>query len=342
MPVIAAGSLLDFASREDGFSMPVGRIMYCYLEPVLFFEFLDVSGQGELRGALSRAGETGVLAPRLHQKALELFSEYCVVGGLPGVVAEWVEHRDDEQRLQLQLDLLAAFRDDFNKYRDRVPVELLRQVMDAVPGQLGGRFVYSHVDVDARHREVKQAVELLTLARVCHRVEHTAANGLPLGAETNPMLFKMLLVDVGIASVQLDLSRLELRNLAQSVWANKRGLAEQCAGQLLRCLFPTWETPRLYYWQRTAGRQGEIDYIVQYGSQVIPVEVKAGRAGSMKSLHAFMRAKGLALAARLDGNPPSVQDVAVKTTTGEDVRYRLLSLPLYMTEILPLALESAT
>ena len=176
LPVVAAGSLLDFALQEHDFSMPVGRITYCHVEPLSFYEFLDASGNGKLRAKLISAGETGDLRMRIHQRSLELFSEYCVVGGLPEVVADWIAHRDDSRRLRLQRDLVAAYRDDFNKYKNRVPADLLRRVMDAVPRQVGNRFVYGHVEADAGHRGIKQAVELLVLARVCHRIEHTAAN----------------------------------------------------------------------------------------------------------------------------------------------------------------------
>jgi predicted AAA+ superfamily ATPase len=133
--------------------------------------------------------------------------------------------------------------------------------------------------------------------------------------------------------------RLEFRNLNETVWANKGRLAEQFVGQHLRCLFMPWEEPRLFYWQRTGGRQGELDFIWQHGPHIIPIEVKAGCAGSMKSLHAFMHAKQLPLAVRLDTNPPSVLDMDVRATTGEQARYRLLSLPLYMTETLPRAID---
>jgi predicted AAA+ superfamily ATPase len=338
LPVVAAGSLLDFTLAEHDFSMPVGRIMYCHIEPLSFFEFLDASGNEKLRKALCTAGETGTLSPRLHERSLELFSEFCITGGFPEIVAKWVEAQNDEQRRRLQQDLIAAYRDDFNKYRKRVSADLLRRVMDAVPKQLGDAFVYNRVDADAVHRNLKQAVEMLTLARVCHRIEHTAANGLPLGAEGNPRLFKMMMVDIGISTAQLGLSRLDVRDLNQTVWANKGGLAEQFVGQHLRCLFKPWEEPRLFYWQRTGGRQGELDFIYQHGPHIIPIEVKAGSAGSMKSLHAFMQKKQLPLAVRLDTNPPSVQDLDVRTTTGEQARYRLVSLPLYMTETIPSAI----
>ncbi len=340
LPVIAAGSLLDFALREHSFSMPVGRIAYCHVEPVSFYEFLDASGNSRLRQSLVAAGESFELSPRLHHRALELFAEYCLVGGLPEVLADWLDNHDDTRRLQLQRDLVATYRDDFNKYRERLSADLLRRVMDAVPRQLGGRFVYSHVDPELRHRDVKAALELLTLARVCHRVEHTAGNGLPLGAETNPRLVKALLLDVGLVSIQLGFSRLDWRDLDAVVWANKGGLAEQFVGQHLRRLFQPFEEPRLFYWQRTEGRHGEIDYLLQRGPRIIPVEVKAGSAGAMKSLHAFMHDKHLESALRLDTNPPSRQSLEVRTTTGESVKYELRSLPLYMVESIPSAFPS--
>jgi uncharacterized protein len=340
MPVVAAGSLLDFALRDHAFSMPVGRISYCYLEPVSFYEFLDASSNEMLKSALVAAGESLDLSPRLHQRALELFAEYCLVGGLPEVVSDWVAKRDDARRLQLQRDLLATYRDDFNKYRGRISADQLRGVMDAIPRQLAGRFVYSHVDAEARHRDIKQALELLRLARVCHCVEHTSANGLPLGAETNPRTFKMILVDVGLAAVQLGLSRLDFGDINAPDWVNKGGIAEQFVGQHLRCLAQAYEDPRLFYWQRTEGRMGEVDYIIQHHSRVIPVEVKAGKAGTMKSLHAFMYGKHLDFALRLDANAPSRQDLVVKTTTGDPVNYRLVSLPLYMAESIPVVIES--
>lgn len=339
LPVVAAGSLLEFTLRDHDFSMPVGRIAYCHVEPVTFYEYLEASGNGKLRLALEAAVGSNDLNPRLHEKALDLFGQYCLVGGLPEVIADWIEKQDANRRLQLQRDLIATYRDDFNKYRQRVSTELLRRAMDAVPQQLGGRFVYGHVDTDVRQRDIKRALDLLTLARVCHRIEHTSANGLPLGAETNSRLFKTILLDIGLASAQLGLSRVELRDLDRMVWANKGGMAEQFVGQHLRCLFMPFEDPRLYYWQRTEGRQGEIDYVVQQGRQVVPVEVKAGAAGSMKSLHAFMYAKRLPLAVRFDTNSPSVQDLDVRTTTGEAVQYKLLSLPIYMVEDLPVVVQ---
>ena len=118
------------------------------------------------------------------------------------------------------------------------------------------------------------------------------------------------------------------RDLAPAV----RGqLADQLAGQQLRLLDPgVGDGPELFYWQREGGRAGEIDYLVVVEGRIVPVELKSGAAGAMKGLHQFMFDKRLALAVRCDANPPSLMDVSVKTTRGDPVSYRLLSLPLYL------------
>ena len=126
-----------------------------------------------------------------------------------------------------------------------------------------------------------------------------------------------------------------LLRLLEAAIANHAGdpkTAEQFVGQHLRCLFRPFEEPRLFYWQRTEGRQGEIDYLLESGGKVLPVEVKSGSEGSMKSLHQFMHDKKLSLAVRVDANNLSKSDLDLKTTTGQPVQYTLLSIPLYLAE----------
>ncbi len=108
-------------------------------------------------------------------------------------------------------------------------------------------------------------------------------------------------------------------------------LIDQLAGQELRAREDgIGDGPELFYWQREGGSPGEIDYLIQSGLRIIPIELKAGAAGSMRSLHQFMLEKGLSLAVRCDSNPPSLMDVAVKTMHGDPVAYRLLSVPPYL------------
>jgi predicted AAA+ superfamily ATPase len=151
-----------------------------------------------------------------------------------------------------------------------------------------------------------------------------------LGAESNDKFFKTLMVDIGLISAHLGLSSVKPADLDSMLLSNRGGLAEQFVGQQLRAAQTPAMDPQLFYWQRTGGRQGEIDYILQHGNHIVPVEVKSGAAGSMKSLHQFMAERKLGMAVRLDANPPSFEEMRVKTTQGHFVKYQLLSLPLYL------------
>ena len=174
----------------------------------------------------------------------------------------------------------------------------------------------------------KKAFHLLCEARVCSKVVHTGGNGLPLGAESNEKFFKAMMPDVGLTSAQLGFGALRRSDAKQIILTNKGGVAEQFVGRQLRSAQAPLMDPGLFYWKRTGGRVGEIDYVVQHENRVVPVEVKSGTAGGMKSLHQFMADKNLHLAVRFDLNPPSMDRIHVKTTLGQPVAYTLLSLPV--------------
>ena len=332
MPVIAAGSLLEFAMSQVEYSMPVGRISYFYLEPLSFFEFIVACKKEFLYEKLSSFTPQDTLPASIHEKCLDLFAEYCLTGGMPESVTEWIRSNDLKACIKIQQDLLATFRDDFHKYGGRFDPVLLNKIFLSVSGQLGSKFVYNRVDPEAKAVQVKKGLGLLSMARVFSRIVHSAGNGIPLGAETNEKFFKMIFLDVGLVSVQLGLSALAPAEAKQAVFSNKGQLAEQFAGQQIIAAQAPDTDPRLFYWQRTGGRQGEIDYLLQYGNLVLPVEIKAGKAGSMKSLHQFMAEKQLGLALRCNTNRPLLETVDVKTTLGAPVTYRLFSIPLYLTE----------
>lgn len=341
LPVIAAGSLLEFALSNYPYSMPVGRITYFYLEQMSFSEFLLASGNEPLYQKLI-SYELGQDIPRpLHQKYLEFYHQYCLVGGMPEVVQAWVENQNSTACLKLQQDLLTTYRDDFHKYGGEMDARLLADIMLSVSRQLGNKFVYSRVDRSLKILPVKKAFSLLCQAKVCSKVLHTSGNGLPLGAESNAKFFKALMIDIGLVSAQLGLSAMKRPDQRDLIFTNKGGLAEQFVGQQFRAVQTPSMDPELFYWQRTGGRLGEIDYIIQHGSRVVPVEVKSGPAGKMKSLHQFMAEKKLDLAVRCNLNLPSVEKIRVKTTLGQPVAYRLVSVPIYLAEHLPRLIEQS-
>jgi len=332
LPVIAAGSLLDFALHKYRFSMPVGRITYFYLEPMSFFEFLQASGHDALYHKLSTVSFESGLAVSLHEKCLKLYQAYCLTGGMPEVLQAWINTENLEECIKIQHDLLTTFRDDFHKYGGEMEAAALSKIMLGVARQLGNKFVYSRVDPESKSGPIKKAFHLLCRAKVCSKVAHSTGNGLPLGAESNEKFFKALMVDIGLISAQLGISSTRRREAENLVLSNKGGLAEQFVGQQLRAMKSPMMDASLFYWQRTGGRQGEIDYLLQYGSRVVPLEVKSGPAGSMKSLHQFMAEKGLDFAVRCNFNLPTLENIKMKTTQGRPVSYCLLSIPVYLTQ----------
>ncbi len=330
LPVIAAGSLLDFVLADHSFSMPVGRISYLHLEPLSFLEFTMAIGNAPLAEALREASPGHPLNDALHTKSIGLYKAYCLSGGMPESVKKWQDSADPGACLSVQQDLLATYNDDFHKYGKNT--SRLQKTMRSISEQLGNKFVARRAEEGTASQEIKKSLELLCKARVASMVRHSAGNGIPLGAEGNERLFKVLMLDIGLVAAQLGLARMRPEDIDRLVFQNKGALAEQFAGQQLRVALARQGNPELYYWQRTGGRQGEIDYLVQSGGSVVPIEVKSGTAGSMKSLHQFMFDKQLATAVRLDMNNFSTMPVNIKTTQGDPVQYTLHSIPIYLAE----------
>ena len=157
------------------------------------------------------------------------------------------------------------------------------------------------------------------------------ANGVPLAAENNEKIFKTIFIDVGLASASLGLKLNALHNVQDINLVNRGGIAEQVAGQLLRTIEPFYIEPALYYWAREEkSASAEIDYLLNYNAMILPVEVKSGSTGSLKSLHLFSQLKHCALAVRIDSRVPSVTPIQMKTHTGNASKYTLLSLPFYL------------
>lgn len=322
LPVIATGSLLELILAEHEFSMPVGRISYAHLEPLSFEEFLTAKGKQLLRDYLADFNFSRDIPLIIHEQLSAAFKEYLLVGGLPAVVSSWIEENSLSKINQIQHDLLATYRDDFTKYRGRVAIERLDEVLMSVPKMLGHKFVFSHVNAVLPAQTIKKAVDLLQKARVCHSVMSSAANGVPLAAETNQKFFKEIFIDTGLCCAALGMTFTQIQATSEIILINQGGLAEQVAGQILRTINPFYIEPALYYWQRDVkGSSAEIDYVIQHANQVIPIEVKAGKTGGLKSLHLFMELKQKSIAVRVNSDLPNKTRIK---------NYDLLSIPFYL------------
>ena len=298
--VVAAGSLLEFALKDLP-SFGVGRIRSLYVYPFSFDEFLMAEGKAAWVKAKQEADYQKPLLPPLYNDLVQHYRTFLMVGGMPASVAAWVSTHD-YRNCQTELDdIQLTYYDDFKKYGKKVDTTLLRNTLQSVILQTGSKFTYSKVEGDSRAEEVKKALGLLCDAGVIKRVSHTAANGLPLGAEVNDKFRKYIYLDSGLMLRILDMDLGGARQLTEMILAgtaedlvNKGGLAEMMLGwELIK-----YNNPRsqhdLYYWENTAdGANSEVDYIIARDMKVLPIECKAGVSGKMKSLYLFMRQKHL-------------------------------------------------
>lgn len=332
LPVVAAGSLLEFALEDFSHSMPVGRIGYAFVEPLGFSEYLEAHGQLPLLERLRAWRPDHELSAAVHEKATEWFDRYLMVGGMPAVVEADAGGVDAKTCRDIQRDLLHTYQEDFAKYAARAEPRVLRQVLLTVVASLGSKFVYSSLGESVKGPVARRSLEMLAAARLCRLIPHTSANGLPLAAQQNERIRKAVLLDIGIAHALWNSPALgqfpQWKSFAPDI---RGGLAEQIAAQQLHLLSSDFNREgQIFHWRREGGRTGEIDYLLDLDGKILPVEVKSGSAGSMKSLHQFMHDKRLPLAIRLDRNPPTLQSIDVATTQGQPVSYQLLNLPHYL------------
>ena len=341
LALVAAGSLLEFTLADHDFSMPVGRVTYLHLQPMTYTEYLAAQGQDRLLRTLRNWSWSTPLTGAALEAAWTWFHRYAMVGGMPAIVRADREGAPPADLRRLQSDLLATFLDDFGRYAGRMSSELLDATLRSVARQLGRKFVYADVVPGVRSDRARRALELLANARLCHIVEHTAANGLPLGGEVKRRNRKVVLLDVGLAHAMYGTPATQTFPAWNDLAPATRGaLTEQIVGQQLLTLAPDWTKPTLFYWQRGAGRPGEIDYLIQMDDRIVPIEAKSGASGALKSLHQFMHDKGLDVAVRTDANPPSRLPLELETTQGDLVAYSLLNLPHFLVWQVPRALET--
>lgn len=286
--VVAAGSLLEFALAEIP-SFGVGRIESLYLYPMSFYEFLSATGHERLIEMTRGASAENPLDEPLHNRMTDLVRTFQLIGGFPEVVAHYVQTQDLLECHTLLDDLLATIRDDFAKYRGRIPSSRLEEVFQSIAMQSGAKFKYSNVHPDLSSAQGKQALDLLVLAGLAHKITHSDAQGLPLGGQVNPKRFKVIPCDTGLYQRLSGLLLPPQLVMPDSAFVNAGAVAEVFAGnELLANANPRIRQP-LYYWHREQrGSNAETDYVVQIGNAVIPIEVKSGSRGSMQSMRMFL------------------------------------------------------
>lgn len=289
--LIAAGSLLEFALEELP-SFGVGRVRTLFVYPFSFNEFLGGMDENMLIQVKQRASAKEPINEAIHQKLIGHLKRFLVLGGMPEVIARYSQTQD---LLACQLildDLLVSLKADFSKYKKRVPPTRLSEVFESVARQTGNKFIYSQVVSEANHKQIKEALDLLIMSGLVIPAVHSAANGIPLGAERDEKKRKMLVFDTGIFQRILGLTISDILFQEDFNMVNKGFLAELFVGLELVKSSSCFQQLPLYYWQREAlNSNAEVDYLIQLNQEIIPLEVKAGTKGSMQSLFLFLEEK---------------------------------------------------
>ncbi len=334
--VVAAGSLLEFALNEMP-SYGVGRVRSMFMYPMSFKEFLMARGKDMWVDEIENGDWSHPLEESLHSRLVSEFRSFLMVGGMPASVATWVETQDYSVCQDEQNDIRQSYYDDFAKYSKKVDPQLLRNTLAAVARQSGQKFIYSRVDGGYKTEEVKEALRLLRDAGIIIPVQMTAANGLPLGAQVNPKFTRYDFLDTGLLLRELAMNYDDDRELTRLILAgeapdlvNKGNVAELTVGlELMKASNPQSKYD-LFYWENLErNATSEVEYVVAKNAKCLPIEVKSGTSGKMKSLRLFMNKKGIISGVRSSLENFGILEVSDSDAAGQSTRRVIGILPLY-------------
>lgn len=315
--VIAAGSLLEFALVDPAISFPVGRVQSYYMRPLSFFEFLHVLGEKQVCKYLEEYDGRDEISVALHEKLMELIKTYCIVGGMPGSVARFLETGSMLECQNYLINLIDLYRTDMSKYASKTQYRHLQVLFDRAPETVGLRFKYSHIDPDTRSRDLQLALDQLKWAGLLHQVYATSGAGVPLKVHENSRVQKLLYIDIGMLQAALRVDPVYFFREDVTL-IHKGALAEQLVGQELIGYTNSHERGQLYFWERAKqGSDAEVDYLFSSGHEAIPIEVKAGAQGRLRSLYLFLEEKNASYGIRFYSGLPVKQG-------------QVVSLPFYL------------
>lgn len=278
--VISAGSLLGTLLAQPK-SYPVGKVDMIEILPMSFDEFLKASDAGLYRFYESiEKGQT--IEDIFHSRLLEAYHYYLIIGGMPECVSSWNDHRDPQKVLKIQKNLLQVYEHDFSKHNGKVNSARLLMVFRSIVSQLSKeneKFVYGAVRQGGRARDFEEAIEWLVSAGMINRVYNVSKPEHPLAAFDRLDCFKLYMFDTGLLKCMAGLDNGAL--LLKSDYQFKGPMAENFVLQQIKGQIEV--SPRYY-----STKSGEIDFVIQSGQEIIPVEVKAGNDKSAPSFKKYI------------------------------------------------------
>ncbi|MEM6453465.1 MAG: AAA family ATPase [Acidobacteriota bacterium] len=335
LAVIAAGSLLEMRLHDRGFSFPVGRVTFRALRPFSFDEFLRATARDVLADRLRDAIQTLRPLPRpLHDDALAQLRDYLLIGGMPEAVRTWATTGDVQRVHQVHRDLHLAFTEDFQRLVDRKHLQPLEAAFAHLPQHYGLRYRYENFAPGHASRSMKHALSRLEAAMLILQAQPTIDQRLPLAPRPRAA-HKLIPLDIGLALHAMQVPLAAMRRTPLDRLLDGR-VAEMYAGQAL--LSQQDAIPgQLFFWiNATRSRAAEIDYLLPLHGRAVPIEVKAGRSGTLRSLHQYLHQADASVGVRLYAGELADDRLRVGLPDGSTLAYRLLSLPLYLAESVPL------
>lgn len=277
--IIAAGSLLGIKlANTKGF--PVGKVQFLNLYPLSFFEFLDAINRNKLRIHLESHMTLTPLPDIFHEELLTLLKKYFYIGGMPEAVYEYSKTQSLINIRAIQEAILKAYDLDFSKHAPKEDIMKINAVWHSIPQQLAKenkKFIFSALKQSARGREYEDAIQWLLEAGLILKVHHLTRPTLPLPHYGDTSAFKIFMLDVGLLSAMAHIPVQSVLH-QEALFSEFQGaFTENYIAQVLQSLqYP------LYYW--TSENSAEVDFIIQHGLEVLPLEVKAGESRRKKSL----------------------------------------------------------
>lgn len=315
--IVAAGSLLGVALHE-GSSFPVGKVEFLDLFPLDYTEFLMAMGKDDLVGLIAKRDPSLIHA--FKDRCIDLLRQYYFIGGMPEVVASFVEASDYAKVREIQIRILESYQQDFSKHASPALVPRLRMLWNSIPSQLARenkKFVYGLLREGARAKDYEAALTWLCDCGLAYKVDRISKPGLPLRAYEDIHAFKLFMFDIGLLGA---MSGLDVRTLLEgnALFEEYKGsLSEQYVLQQMKAM----KDLRVFYWSAERS-DAEVDFLVQAGAALVPIEVKAAENLRAKSLKSY----------RERYSPPLCVRASMSDYRRDDW---LLNLPLYMISALP-------
>ena len=278
--VIAAGSLLGTLLAQPK-SYPVGMVNLLELHPLTFDEFLNAADETMYRYYESIQKEQQI-EEIFHNRLLEAYSYYLIIGGMPECVASWIKYKDPAKVLQIQRELIEVYENDFSKHNGKVNSGRILMVFRSIASQLAKpneKFMYGAVREGGRARDFEEAIEWLVSAGMLNRVYNVSKPEHPLAAFDRLDCFKLFLFDTGLLKCMAGVDNSAI--LLKTDYQFKGPLTEN---YVLQQLLGQSEAVLRYF----ADKNGEIDFLLQHGTDIVPIEVKGGEKKAAPSFKRYI------------------------------------------------------